>query len=196
MNISSRSSRRGASGLALFISLVLLLVLTVMGVSAVQTSTLETRLARNQYDTLLAFQAAELALRDAERFIETLDPDTDFGDGDGLWLPPAPDEVNLWERPDVWSGEGSRAASSAAAVAEPPRYLIERLALVEHEGGRFAMFRVTARAVGGRTSTQALLQTTYGSWIGAGGDDADVSYRPDGVAAPRVGRLSWRELDG
>jgi type IV pilus assembly protein PilX len=50
---------------ALFISLVLLLLLTIIGVSAVQTTSLELRMARNDNDTLLAFQSAESALRDA-----------------------------------------------------------------------------------------------------------------------------------
>ena len=40
-------------GVALFISLVLLLLLTIIGVSAVQTTSLELRMARNDNDTLI-----------------------------------------------------------------------------------------------------------------------------------------------
>ena len=52
-------------GVALFISLVLLLVLTIIGVSSVQTTSLEVRMTRNEHDTLLAFQAAAASNLDA-----------------------------------------------------------------------------------------------------------------------------------
>ena len=73
-----RSARRSVSGInvmknqrgvALFISLVLLLVLTIIGVSAVQTTSLEERMARNTNDSVLAFESAEVALRTAETFL-------------------------------------------------------------------------------------------------------------------------------
>ena len=70
-----RSDHRGLpkeTGMALFVSLVLLLVLTLLGISAVQTTGLETRMARNDHDALLAFQAAESALREAETRLDTL----------------------------------------------------------------------------------------------------------------------------
>ena len=68
------------SGIALFISLVLLLVLTIIGVSSVQTTSLEVRMTRNEHDAMLAFQAAESALRDAEAQIETITTTTVFTD--------------------------------------------------------------------------------------------------------------------
>ena len=55
--------RHKQRGVALFISLVLLLILTIIGISAVQTTSLEMRMTRNQYDATLAFQAAESARR-------------------------------------------------------------------------------------------------------------------------------------
>ena len=59
------------SGVALFISLVMLLILTMLGLSSVQTTSVQERMARNARDTNLAFQAAESALKDAEALIET-----------------------------------------------------------------------------------------------------------------------------
>ncbi len=167
-------------GVALFISLVLLLVLTIVGVSAVQTTTLETRMARNEHDTLLAFQAAESALRDAEEVLEgivTTAVFTDTGDG-GLWTVAELGQRNRWEQAGVWSGAGSVVATTDVGdvVAEPPRYLIEHVASVVREenayqindpyaanaADRIEMFRITARGVGGTTNAQVLLQTTYG----------------------------------
>ena len=168
-------------GVALFISLVLLLVLTIVGVSAVQTTTLEIRMARNEHDTLLAFQAAESALRDAEAYLETVVTTAIFTDGGnaGQWTVAEMGDANRWELAGVWTdANGSRAADTALGdvVAAPPRYMIEHVAsLVREENAyqindpyaanaadRVEIFRVTARGVGGSPNAQVLLQTTYG----------------------------------
>jgi type IV pilus assembly protein PilX len=168
-------------GIALFISLVLLLVLTIIGVSSVQTTTLETRMARNEHDTLLAFQAAELALRDAERFLETGVKTTAFSDdgAGGLWTVAELGGLNRWDDPKVWETGGSVVASSnfgAVVAKQPPRYLIEHVASVIREenayqindpysataADRIEIFRITARGEGGTRNAQVLLQSTYG----------------------------------
>lgn len=59
-------------GIALFLVLVFLVILTLIGVFAMQGVTLNERVARNQLDRNIAFQAAEAALRDAERDISRL----------------------------------------------------------------------------------------------------------------------------
>lgn len=56
-------------GAALITSLVFLTVLTILGMSTLGTSLLESRMAGNMRDRNLAFQAAEIGLRDAELFI-------------------------------------------------------------------------------------------------------------------------------
>jgi len=167
-------------GMALFISLVLLLVLTIIGVSAVQTSTLETRMARNEHDSLLAFQAAESALRDAEAFLETVVSTGAFNETgtSGLWSIPALDEPNRWESDEVWTGTTSveSATDVGDVVAARPRYFIEHLASIIREenayqiddpysGGttdRVEIFRITARGTGGTALARVLLQSTYG----------------------------------
>ncbi|MCX7100437.1 MAG: PilX N-terminal domain-containing pilus assembly protein, partial [Methylobacter sp.] len=53
------------SGAVLIISLIMLLLLTLIGTTAMQTSTLEEKMAGNLRDRDIAFQAAESALRDA-----------------------------------------------------------------------------------------------------------------------------------
>lgn len=59
------------TGAALIVGLVMLLVMTVLGVAAMQTSLLEEKMAGNYRDQNLAFQAAEAALRDAEADISS-----------------------------------------------------------------------------------------------------------------------------
>ncbi len=59
-------------GAVLAVSLLILLIMTIIGVSALQTTTLEERMAGNLLDQRMAFQTAEAALRVAEGQIESL----------------------------------------------------------------------------------------------------------------------------
>lgn len=60
-----RLPARAQRGAALVTSLVILLVLTVLGLAAMRTSSLEERMAGNAQDALYAFQAAESGLNAA-----------------------------------------------------------------------------------------------------------------------------------
>ncbi len=60
----------GERGSVLLVSLMILLMLTILGLAAVQTTTLEERMAGNSSEQSRAFQAAEAALRDAEAEID------------------------------------------------------------------------------------------------------------------------------
>jgi type IV pilus assembly protein PilX len=59
------------TGSALIISLVFLLLLTVLGLSAMQSSTLQERMAGNAAEKNRAFQLAEAALRSGELAVKT-----------------------------------------------------------------------------------------------------------------------------
>lgn len=60
---------------AVFITgLVFLVVISLLGVTAMKTSTLEERMAGNSRDRNLALQAAEMGLRYAEQHILSIDP--------------------------------------------------------------------------------------------------------------------------
>lgn len=54
-------------GAVLIVALLFLVMLTLLGVTAMTGSTMEERMAGNARDTSVAFQAAEAALRDARR---------------------------------------------------------------------------------------------------------------------------------
>lgn len=66
MIIQTRSNR----GSVLIVSLVFLLLLTIVGVSAMNMTNLEEKMTGNFRDQDLAFQTAESALLDAEEFVE------------------------------------------------------------------------------------------------------------------------------
>lgn len=59
------------SGAVLIVALVLLLIATMLGVAVMQGATLETRMAASSQQRQQAFNAAETALRQAEKLIET-----------------------------------------------------------------------------------------------------------------------------
>jgi len=170
------------TGVALFISLVLLLVLTILGVSVVQTTSLEIRMARNEHDSLLAFQAAESALKDAEAFIEVTTSVVGFVNtgANGLWTVAPLDETNRWEDDAIWNDGRSRVAPTAVAAVPgqaQPRFIIEHVASVLREENAYQMenqyggtsggdsvevFRITALGFGGSPNSRAMLQTTFG----------------------------------
>jgi type IV pilus assembly protein PilX len=64
-----RSSQRGA---VLIVTLLFLVILTMLGVTAMSGTTMEERMAGNARDGSIALQAAEAALRDARRDINNI----------------------------------------------------------------------------------------------------------------------------
>lgn len=168
--------RRAQRGLVLFLSLVVLLMITVLAVSGSQTTSLQERMAGNDRDRGLAFQAAEAALMDAERLLSnaSLPP---FDNSDGLYA------FNAGNRPAWIGGDDSGAvitygnrpgpgdqAEAIAVVARQPEYIIEQFPLSQAPGGSLeagtaadgvAFYQVTARGFGGRASTVVVLQTVY-----------------------------------
>lgn len=169
-------------GVALIFSMVFLLILTLITVTAMRHSILEERMAGNTVDHNRAFQAAEAALMDAERYLQsaTLDPFTDVhgryklnADNRPAWVPGITSESNEdggfitygLDRP----GAGDQ-ASAILGLALQPEYIIESFPPVPAPGGSLESgvplsdlerFRVTARGFGGSESTVVILQSTY-----------------------------------
>jgi type IV pilus assembly protein PilX len=67
MNIHSHSRQQGVT---LVFSLVILVTLTLLGVSSIQSTRTELAMAGNQRESSLMFQAAEMGLVAAENFIQ------------------------------------------------------------------------------------------------------------------------------
>lgn len=59
-------SRSGQRGVALVVSLIILIVATLLGLAGIRGTNLQERMSANMYDRSLAFQRAESALRAAE----------------------------------------------------------------------------------------------------------------------------------
>lgn len=67
---------RNQSGAAFVTGLIFLVVLALLGISAVRTASMEERMSGNLRDRNLTLQAAEMALRYAEQHIRDNDPAT------------------------------------------------------------------------------------------------------------------------
>lgn len=59
-------------GVVLIVSLMLLVVITLLGISGMRNTTLDERMAGNMRDLQLAFYSAESALREAEQQIKVI----------------------------------------------------------------------------------------------------------------------------
>ena len=171
--VITRSRHRGA---VLIVALIMLLVLTILGVAALQGANMEERMAGNMRDRNLAFQSAEAALVDAESFVQSLVTTGNF-DGTGGLLGDTDAEPDYFAGA-TWSSANSREATTTVpGVAAPPRYIIKFVSVVDNDRtgalnqkrygkrasvGDVSMFRITARGVGGSANSQVILQTHYG----------------------------------
>jgi type IV pilus assembly protein PilX len=166
-------------GVALFMSLVMLLILTILGLSSVQTTTLQERMSRNSRDSNLAFQAAESALRDGEDILEGLNALTLFDAGTkGYFFEKDPGLDPNW-RDVTWADGGGNYVTGTTninSVPSQPKFILEHVKAVISDAdalnldnigqdtgsGRTQIFRVTAYATGGTDAARIMLQATYG----------------------------------
>ena len=166
-------------GSILIVSLMILVVLTMVGVSSMSTSSLQERMAGNFRDRQIAFQAAETALAYAESYAKTsINSASIFNDTNGYYSSyNGPTNLNAFNS-TWWTSTGSNALpTSIEHVRTQPRFIIEyRGDIGESEGtsvnlsgygesaggGLIGNFRVTVRATGLSDKTQVILQSNYG----------------------------------
>lgn len=168
-------------GAVLMVSLVLLLVLTLLGISGIESTILQEKMTGSVQDRERAFQAAEAALRDAENYIsdDTLHG-TLVGRASCLGGICAPasgtNAYDVWEDSSLvnWSTGsntlpyGTASGSSLPIVARQPAYIIELMqVVVPGETDPETFYRITAKGYGrnlgtsGEPVSQAMLQSFY-----------------------------------
>ncbi|HBM07097.1 hypothetical protein CXF92_02785 [Pseudomonas sp. Choline-3u-10] len=156
-------SQRGS---ALLVSLVFLLLLTMIGISSIQDSILQERMAGNNRDREVAFQAAEAGLRTAERYLQGAVVGPFETNASGLFT------AGSVSVPD-WAMSGSTnwlalPADTLAGVDSQPQYIIEEVT----QTGMFGLgadepeesissYRVTSRGYGASPDARVVLQSTY-----------------------------------
>lgn len=163
-------SQRGA---ALVTSLVILLILTILGVTAMSGSSLQEMMAGNFRDHILSFQATESALRDGETQVEgwTVQPVYDDLGSNGVFTPDlfGPFENTAFDDV-VWANGTPYSVAGVLPVSQDPRYIIEEVGFSgssadyrdEVRRAGVVFYRITARGFGSSNNSVTLLQSTYG----------------------------------
>ena len=167
-------------GAALVMSLLFLLIMTLIGVSAMQGTTLEEKMSASMADRNLALQIAESGLRDGENLIESVASTAAFAGSNGLFgefdTPPDPFTANTWTSAS-FSINGTAITLPSGGTATP-RYFIKFTGNVSAEDnskkigeygkfkpGDIATFEVTARGTGaqaGGSVTETIVRSYYG----------------------------------
>jgi len=157
---------RRQRGMTLMVSLMFLIILTMLGVTAVSDNSLQERMAGNTRNRDLAFQAAEAALKHAESTLPSWRRSVFDGSVEGLFVYDVsePNDAVYWRDVSNWNSSRQLPAGSLNQVAEPPRYLVHKMS----SSGEVEYYRVTARGVGGDASAVVILQTvlSYKPWEG------------------------------
>jgi type IV pilus assembly protein PilX len=167
---SSRVSQRGS---ALGVSLIFLVLLTLLGLTAMQDTGLQERMAGNARDKDMALQAGEAALRDAEAFLMTpVLPAFNGGTSGLIAFDRDAARASYWDDDSYdWANDSrSYGGADIEGVASQPRYVIEELPQAPLAGESLAAdepledhgsYRITARAEGGTSDAVTILQTVY-----------------------------------
>ncbi len=166
------------TGAVLVVSLMLLVVMTLIGVTAMRSTILEEKMAGNTRDSLLALQTAETALLDGENYLETeINSLAAAFDGSELGLyeldsdPPVLLD-STWVNSITYRGT----FGTYPGVTSQPRFIIEFAGPFADESsddlnissydtldslGTPYVFRITARGTGGSDSAVIFLQSNY-----------------------------------
>ncbi len=175
-------------GFVLIVALILLLVLTILGLAAAQSTSLQERMAGNTRSRDMAFQAAEAGLRAAESCLNSgsalcanfsANANGTYLFNPGAPTPPATNTTPLWQVPGFWSTAGNVLSYSAVTgsslqyVAAPPEFIIEQMPPIAVPGGNLGtqqygggsptiqLYRITALGTGGDSTATAMLQSVY-----------------------------------
>lgn len=166
--------RRRQHGAALAVALVLLLILTLLGVTGSKTTIMEERMAGNFRDRQVAFEAAEAALRVAEaRLLDNTTFSAMQWDGtDGTHdANPSLDPFDVYGPSSTVTTVSVTDSTIVAESSQNPEYYIERLPSIAMAGSSLVkgyttgppttrFFRVTSRSFGKSGNAQAILQST------------------------------------
>ena len=161
-------------GAALVVGLIMLALMTIIGLTAVQSSIVENRIATNTYDKQLSFESAEAAQRDAEAWLdeqeEHPEPKLD-GSSNKVWpkgkvlekkdaqgiVETENGKPVLMSARDIRWDEDGRSAGTIEGTAAPAKYVIEEFTFVPDDsstetiaaGKGLFYYRITSKGYGG-----------------------------------------------
>ena len=151
------------AGFSLVVVLIFMMVIMMLGITAMQAAGLQERMASHGRDRAIALQAAETTLREGEAATR----DISAFDGDASCTNAF---CSTGSAPDLyayaWDDAKSTTAGStelSATLASTPRYFIEYTGLIPNpgSGGPAKTYRVTAHSTGQNSSTIVTLQSAF-----------------------------------
>lgn len=164
------------TGAVLVVSLLFLLLLTLIGVTGMQVTSLEEKMSGNMRDRNLAFQAAETALRDGEMYLtQPVLPAFNCTTA-GLYRYNDLNCDGTFEDLQIWDNDWSSLSkvsytnySYLANTDSAPAYIIEEMPAVAESGDSLEAgvakdaqyYRVTARGTGGTSAAVVMVQSLY-----------------------------------
>lgn len=171
-------NKKRQSGVVLVISLIMLLLLTIIGVTAMRVTGLEEKMAGNSKDQNVAFQASEVSLRDSEAWIASrvTKPEANATGSNGVWtlnsMDPTANAISWWQESTRdqawWQANALPYGAALSVVSTTPYSLIEHkqyvadtllLGTTNVQDG-LTYYQVTARGTGGNNLSKVLLQST------------------------------------
>jgi type IV pilus assembly protein PilX len=168
-------------GAVLIVGLVMVLLISIIGISAIRGSNLQESMAGNMRERNLAFQAAESALRIGEKSVSDTQSRPAMTNASGLYDDTYKNPLAsiLTFTDDNWKDEAKVKITTLGLykVARQPSYVVEQLdpdfgagAAMEGSGadaesllitGDITPYRVTARGYGASENSTKTLQTSY-----------------------------------
>ena len=160
-------------GIVLVVALALLLILTILAMSSMELATTQEKISGNTRDNVLAFQAAEVALRAAEDNLQAA-AGLVFNGSNGLYEICADgDTRNACMVPDLDEKKSKgwvEVATDLEGVSRQPQYVIEQYNRTKVQNSMIdsdlpladiEYFRITARGFGITNKSMVVLQSTY-----------------------------------
>ncbi len=167
-------------GVVLIVGLVMVLLISIVGLSAVRSSGLQEAMAGNTRDRNLAFQAAESALTFGESLVaptNKIPPPMNNSDGNFNKQVDTPSESVIFYDEIKWDQKAKVTGLELIDVYEKPAYIIEQLqtnhgddaalegSAIDKVGletsGNPIPYRISSKGAGGNEKTIVILQSTY-----------------------------------
>ncbi len=159
-------------GVVLVVSLLMLMVLTMIGLAATRGTALEQRMAANQSDREVAFEAAEAALSYAEGSMSAAAQPVFTNNTAGAYYN---SNMNSWATPSFWANSANVATYGGGiqpVPASPPTYYIVETTYAAPVGQNGTacqgcqqkeetVFYIYARGVGTSGNTAVIVQSAF-----------------------------------
>lgn len=166
---------RRQAGAVLIISLLMLLIMTLVGITAMSSTTMQEKMAGNMRDRNTAMQASEAALKTTEAALTALvNKPSEVANCNAMtcvWPRGAAPDLSS-QSANWWTSNaleyGTAGTVDISGIQSDPRYIVEAQADIpdaldvgqETPTGR-TFYRITARGTGATDDAQVILQSTY-----------------------------------